>query len=56
MSRCVPNTWNPMIPGLTGTMKTMARIGTSRLMAAAIAPMSAPALRVLATTRAITAG
>ncbi len=45
-----------MIPRLTGTMNTTAGIGTSRLIAAAIAPMSAPAFRVLAITRAITAG
>ena len=31
-------------------------IGTSRLIAAAIAPMSAPAFNVLAMTRAMTAG
>jgi hypothetical protein len=45
-----------MIPRLTGTMKTTAGIGTSRLMAAAMAPISAPAFKVLAMTRAITAG
>jgi hypothetical protein len=45
-----------MIPRLTGTMKMIAGIGTSRLIAAAMAPISAPAFRVFATTRAITAG
>jgi hypothetical protein len=37
-------------------MKMIAGIGTSRLIAAAIAPMSAPAFRVFAITSAITAG
>jgi len=46
-----------MIPRLTGTMKTIAgAIGTSRLMAAAMAPISAPAFKVSAMTRPITAG
>jgi hypothetical protein len=45
-----------MIPRLTGTTKTIAGTGTSRLIAAAIAPMSAPAFNVLAMTRPITAG
>ena len=52
----MPKTWSPTIPRLTGTMKTIAGIGTSRLMAAAMAPMSAPAFNVLATTKATTAG
>ena len=44
------------MPTLTGTTNTIAGTGTSRLIAAAMAPMSAPALSVLAITSAATAG
>ena len=44
------------MPRLTGTTRTRMGTGRRRLMAAATAPISAPALTVLATRTAPTAG
>jgi len=44
------------MPALTGRTNQSGGIGTSRLIAAAMAPISAPALSVFATAIEITAG